>query len=436
MPAVPREQRRHPWKRDQRSEGQRDRDRVLYCSAFRRLAGVTQVVAPEGHVFHNRLTHTLEAAQIARRLAEKLSKEQHELSDSLGGIDPDVVEAAALIHDLGHPPFGHIAEDELNKLAIDAHDPDGFEGNAQSFRIVTRLVAHKAVREGDSARHAYKGLNLTRATLNASLKYPRFRPSKSTGPGRVKFGAYKSDGDDFAFARDGFRGEQRSIEAEIMDYADDVAYSVHDLDDFYRAGLIPMDRLIHYEQDFTAFLDDWIATGRVTDTEIGEHHDALRDWIEWYIVVPGRRSFAQRALLRMQTATQIDKAIRDVRLQQRDGSGRGLFVPPKGRFVLKFCQRLVWHYVIDNPQLATLQNGQREVVRTLFKAYLDQLLDKKAKTKSLIPPRFDVELAEVKNARDRARIAIDIVSSMSDYQAATVSGRLRGVTPGSFTDLI
>ena len=96
---------------DQRTPGQRDRDRILYSSAFRRLAGVTQVVGPfEGHIFHNRLTHTLEAAQIARRLAEKLLKEQAELGTSLGGIDPDVVEAAALVHDLGHPPFGHVAE--------------------------------------------------------------------------------------------------------------------------------------------------------------------------------------------------------------------------------------------------------------------------------------------------------------------------------------
>jgi len=146
---------------DQRSSGQRDRDRILYTTALRRLAGVTQVVAPgEGHIFHNRLTHTLEVAQIGRRLAEKIVVEDRELADALGEIDPEVVEAAALAHDLGHPPFGHITERLLDKLVVDEGDPDGYEGNAQSFRIITKL----AIR-----RENQIGLNLTRATLNAVL---------------------------------------------------------------------------------------------------------------------------------------------------------------------------------------------------------------------------------------------------------------------------
>src|SRR5215204_7346409 len=102
---------------ESRTPGQKDRDRILYTSAFRRLAGITQVVAPaEGQVFHNRLTHTLEVAQIGRRLAEKLRQRYSEaFIDGLGGIDEDVVEAASLAHDLGHPPFGHVAEETLNK---------------------------------------------------------------------------------------------------------------------------------------------------------------------------------------------------------------------------------------------------------------------------------------------------------------------------------
>lgn len=113
---------------DQRTPGQRDRDRVLYTSAFRRLAGVTQVVAStEGHVFHNRLTHSLEVAQIGRRLTEKLIQ-QPGLVDAVGELDPDVVEAAALAHDLGHPPFGHIVEQELHSLVYSAHVSDGSRG--------------------------------------------------------------------------------------------------------------------------------------------------------------------------------------------------------------------------------------------------------------------------------------------------------------------
>ncbi|BAZ45400.1 dGTP triphosphohydrolase [Chondrocystis sp. NIES-4102] len=165
---------------DQRQSFQVDRDReaypsgkrILYSSAFRRLAHITQVVTPqEGHVFHNRLTHSLKVAQVARRLAERLAQDQPEVAAALGGIDPDVVEATALSHDLGHS-----AEEELDACAKKAGLADGFEGNAQSFRILTRLAIH---------RLDYYGLNLTKATLNAVLKYPWLRlatPARSASP--------------------------------------------------------------------------------------------------------------------------------------------------------------------------------------------------------------------------------------------------------------
>ena len=152
-----RQDRRHAEEGDEghRTPFERDRDAVLYTTSFRRLGGVTQVVSPaEGLVYHNRLTHTLEVAQIARRLTEKICGEQPELARSLQ-LTPDVVETGALVHDLGHPPFGHVAEKELNRLVRDAGVDDGYEGNAQSFRIVTKL----AVRNSDP------GLNLTRASL-------------------------------------------------------------------------------------------------------------------------------------------------------------------------------------------------------------------------------------------------------------------------------
>ena len=149
---------------DHRGPFQRDRDRIIYTSAFRRLAWVTQVVsAYEGDPFHNRLTHTLEVAQIGKRLAEKLLDEQPEEATAIGGLDPEVVEAAALAHDLGHPPFGHAAERELDRLVRESGTSDGFEGNPQSFRVVTKL----SVKGRESP-----GLNLTRATLDAILKYP------------------------------------------------------------------------------------------------------------------------------------------------------------------------------------------------------------------------------------------------------------------------
>jgi dGTPase len=129
-----------------RSPAQVDRDRVHYSTAFARLAEVTQVVsADRGYVFHNRLTHSLKVAQIARRLAEKLLRDQSALAERLGGLCPDAAEAAALAHDIGHPPFGHLAEKALNDLCRDHDLIDGYEGNAQSFRIVTTLAIGDAL---------------------------------------------------------------------------------------------------------------------------------------------------------------------------------------------------------------------------------------------------------------------------------------------------
>ena len=142
----------------------------MYSGAFARLAEITQVVSPErGYVFHNRLTHSLKVGQIARRLAEYFNRDQQPVVEKLGGLDPDSAEAAGLAHDLGHPPFGHIAEEELDQLVREAGLQDGYEGNAQSFRIVTRLASSDA---RDLKQRSIAGLNLTRTTLDGILKYP------------------------------------------------------------------------------------------------------------------------------------------------------------------------------------------------------------------------------------------------------------------------
>src|SRR6202140_3294366 len=189
---IPRNRRRHTkpsvQEGEHRSPAQKDKDRVIYTSAFRRLAEVTQVASPgDAHVFHNRLTHSLQVAQVGRSLAEKL-RSNAEACDAVGGIDPDTVEAACLAHDLGHPPFGHTAEELLNTLV--GSSAGGFEGNAQSFRIVTKLAFK-------STTHA--GLDLTSGTLAAVLKYPWLKGQNKGKP--HKWGAYKSEMADFEFAR-------------------------------------------------------------------------------------------------------------------------------------------------------------------------------------------------------------------------------------------
>lgn len=210
-----------------RGDFQRDRGRIIHSSSFRKLSQKTQVLSPTAGAdfVRNRLTHSLEVAQVGREIGGRL------------GLDPDVVDAACLAHDLGHPPFGHNGE---SAIAEWARDIGGFEGNAQTFRALTRLES-KVFDDGGRPR----GLNLTRASLDAASKYPWTRiRAVVEGDGREKFGVYDDDREVFDWLRQGIPDQAVSLEAQVMDLADDIAYSVHDFEDAIVGGFIDPGQLV------------------------------------------------------------------------------------------------------------------------------------------------------------------------------------------------
>jgi dGTPase len=414
---------------DQRKEGQRDRDRVLYTSALRRLAAITQVVSPtEGSVFHNRLTHTLEVAQIGRRLAEYLCKDE-DLMAALGGIDPERVEAAALAHDLGHPPFGHIAEKELDGLIVSRGVEDGFESNAQAFRIATKLAVRK---------EEFPGLNLTRATLNAVLKYPWLR--ENSGPKHDKWGVYSTEVQEFSWVKEPYSlKNDRSPEAELMDWADDIAYAVHDMDDFYRAGLVPIDRLAKDMEELDAFLDHAVARQRgktrYTDSELREAGFNAIAGFPISEPYQGRRS--QRSLLRTYTSTLISKYVRAIEfIENADGRLQARISSDADKEVM-MLKELTWRYVIQNPALETQQYGQRRVIKDLFHIFADAAVSRGSpKNIGIFPVDYQEQLIVAGEEQERLRLISDFIASMTEQQAFVMHRRLTGIAPGSVTDIL
>jgi dGTPase len=433
---------------DGREEAQRDRDRVLYSSAFRRLAGVTQVVrADEGQLFHNRLTHSLKVAQVGRRLAEKMIRAADEkrsgwsrsVFEAAGGLDADVVETACLSHDIGHPPFGHIAEYKLQQLG--QGQGTEFEGNAQSFRIVARL----AIR-----REPGEGLDLTRATLNAILKYPT--PRGATDKSKHKFGYYPSEAKEYQEARKLLPpgDSDKCLEAEIMDWADDVTYAVHDLEDFYRAGFIPLAQLLDATDERAEYLewycgyvdDDNEDKGRLKMTSpereelkkrLGKSFDQMRSYAPNLISRPTYTGEArQRGALHAFASQQITRFLDLENLSVTDKAPR-LGVDAGVRDEVRALKALMERYVYSSPALVAQQQGQREVVETLFRSFYNAT-EPGAKLGSLIPPSLR-HLAEVaKKPEDRARLAMDSVVSLTEHQAVLLAQRLSGHVPGSIMD--
>ena len=407
---------------------------MLYASALRRLGHVTQVVSPtEGVVFHNRLTHTLEVAQIGRRIAERLAgdEEGRRKAERLGGIDPDVVETAALVHDLGHPPYGHAVEKELNRLVADKYGvPDGYEGNAQSFRIVTKL----------SMRHPlFVGLNLTRASLNASLKYPWLREIGHEEKGK-KWGAYETEREDFDWVREEHPGleDRPSVEAQIMDWADDVAYAVHDVDDFQRAGLIPLDRFRVDDPETERFAE--YAAGRL-ERDLDEVKDVIGRILEGN---PAQNPYpdpnVQRGHFKTFTASLIASYVTSLDVADDPEADDLLLIPDDLRLEVDVLKQLTWRYVIDERSLKTQQHGQRRVVEDLFGMYWQAATSENGLSREerlgIIPEAYQKRVDAAESEAQVVRSIADVISSMTERQLLVTHKKLSGIELGSITDLL
>jgi len=374
-----------------RTQFARDRARVLHCSALRRLAGKTQVfVAGESDVPRTRLTHSLEVAQVARELGQSL------------GCDPDVVDVAGLAHDLGHPPFGHNGEDALNALMARC---GGFEGNAQTFRVLTRLEA-KVI---DETTPASVGLNLTRAALDATSKYPWLRQE-----GQRKFGAYTDDDEVFQWVRTGAHGQAVSLEAQVMDWADDVAYSVHDLDDAIQlrwfepqvlASAEEMDRIV-------ARCVDWYLPHADPEAlRAALHRITAMDY--WVLEFDG--TMRALAAVKRLTSELIGRFSAAAERATRDRYGTGplhrydadLIVPVDVRHEVAMLKAVAATYVMLRPGAEAIYEQQREILAEVFAALL-------ARGEDALEPWLRPRWLAAQDDCARTRIVADQIASLTD----------------------
>jgi dGTPase len=360
-----------------RSEFERDVDRITYNYYFRRLSEITQVSSGHDKVLrHNRMTHSLKVAQVGRRLVQYLEGEGKNKNGikAAGGVDRNVVTAAGLLHDIGHPPFGHVAEYQLNKIAKRYHVEDGYEGNAQTLRIILSLTAHKRDHDGPDGG-LESGMDLTWAVITACIKYPWSR-SEAPSDKPNKWGYYSPEEEIFRRDIEGCLPGPGipTLEAEIMDWADDITYAVHDLQDFYMDGVIPLHHLRHCESgrdgqepvlrsEFDGFWQ--YATEKLRKKVHRPLQDARTMFGKYACRFPegafkgSREEIARMGALASDIITEASKA------SEVTKAGR-LYVDPEMRAFIYALNEITWYYVIDHPDLVTVQLGQRAAIDQVF----------------------------------------------------------------------
>lgn len=398
-----------PPKSSSRTPFERDRARILHSAGLRRLGAKTQVLGPGSDDFvRTRLTHTLEVAQVGRELGKWL------------GCDPDVVDAACLAHDLGHPPFGHNGERALAQVSAGI---GGFEGNAQTLRLLTRLEP-KVV---DPATGHGAGLNLTRASLDASVKYPWRSgdgPARADGSATPKFGVYDDDAAVFAWLRDGHAGPQRCLEAQVMDLADDISYSVHDVEDGIVGGRIDP-RVLGDDEQRARIVDAVLAWyGPAVPTAALEQ--AMADLAELPVWVPGYDG-SRRALaaLKDMTSQLIGRFVQAAQAATRERYGPGpltryaaeLVTPVATAAEILVLKGIAVTYVMAPRESEPLYLAQRELLADLVAVLADR-------APTALEPSFAADWAQAGDDAARLRVVVDQVASLTDISASTWHARL------------
>lgn len=392
-----------------RSDFARDRARLLHSSALRRLAAKTQVLSPtQGLDFaRNRLTHSLEVAQVGRELATSL------------GLNPDVVDTACLAHDLGHPPFGHNGEKALNVWAADI---GGFEGNAQTLRLLTRLEP-KVI--GDDGR--VYGLNLTRASLDASCKYPWPDTRSVADPsGRAKFGFYKDDVAAFEWLREGAPEGRLCVEAQVMDLSDDIGYSVHDFEDAIVGGYLDVAAL-GARVDHDALVDsmfEWIG-GEFNHDELVAAFDRLDSLPVWIDTWDGSR--LDQARLKNLTSQLIGRFAGGAVQATREAFpqptlarfGANIVVPREIGAEIAVLKGIVAAFVMSRNTRQPIYAQQREILTSLADALFES-------GPSALDAGFAADWADAADDGARRRVVVDQVASLTDQSAMAWHERLIG----------
>lgn len=403
-----------PPKSASRTEFERDRARLIHSSALRRLGAKSQIlVAGTDDFVRTRLTHTLEVAQIGRQIAQML------------GCNPDVVDCACLAHDLGHPPFGHNGERALAQLA---QSIGGFEGNAQTLRIITRLEPKIFFADGRSA-----GVNLTRAAIDASVKYPwtlAHAQEHPKGERSTKFGVYPDDIDVFRWIKQGIADPtQTPIESQIMDLADDIAYSVHDVEDAIATGSCDPAQL-YDARVITAIVErtqSWYGTQWSSE-----------QLVQAFVRLIARNTFpesfdgSRRALAQLKNMTSglIGRFASSVETAMRDTYGQGaltrysarIIVPEETRYEILVLKGIAVYFLMEPREKSPLLSREQHIITNLVQV----MMENNPQRSSVLEPVFWQDWQEARNDGERLRVAIDQVASLTDSSAIELHARVCG----------